>query len=142
MPCKYGPVFALYLYRIESNHVNTVQNGSVFIWHFSCVWVGYPYYIGRGQVLISRISFKCRLGLTVFYPTKELCFWCYHQLVRVSTIFFWCTSTLYGLILMLKVKPLAMVWGMEDIRYTTEKSFEVWLHWDRSGIIEYSYLYS
>ena len=24
-PCKYRPVFALYLYRIESNHVNTVQ---------------------------------------------------------------------------------------------------------------------
>ena len=25
MPCKYGPIFALYLYRIESNRVNTVQ---------------------------------------------------------------------------------------------------------------------
>ena len=24
-PCKYGPVFTLYLYRIESNRVNTVQ---------------------------------------------------------------------------------------------------------------------
>ena len=24
-PCKYGPIFALYLYRIESNRVNTVQ---------------------------------------------------------------------------------------------------------------------
>ena len=36
-PCKYGPVFALYLYRIESNRVNTVQNGSVFTWRFSCV---------------------------------------------------------------------------------------------------------
>ena len=24
-PCKYGPVFALYLYRIEFNRVNTVQ---------------------------------------------------------------------------------------------------------------------
>ena len=24
-PCKYGPVFALYLYRIESNRVKTVQ---------------------------------------------------------------------------------------------------------------------
>ena len=36
MPCKYGPVFALYLYRIESNHVNTMQNGSVFTRCFSC----------------------------------------------------------------------------------------------------------
>ena len=25
MPCKYGPILALYLYRMESNHVNTVQ---------------------------------------------------------------------------------------------------------------------
>ena len=24
-PCKYGPIFVLYLYRIESNRVNTVQ---------------------------------------------------------------------------------------------------------------------
>ena len=35
-PCKYGPIFALYLYHIESNRVNTVQNGSVFTWRFSC----------------------------------------------------------------------------------------------------------
>ena len=36
MPCKYGPVFALYLYCTESNRVNTVQKWSVFTQRFSC----------------------------------------------------------------------------------------------------------
>ena len=35
-PCKYGPVFALYLYRIESNRVNTVQKRVRIYMAFSC----------------------------------------------------------------------------------------------------------
>ena len=36
-PCKYGPVFALYLYCIESNHVNTVQKRvRIYIAFFLC----------------------------------------------------------------------------------------------------------
>ena len=36
MPCKYGPVFALYLYRIESNHVNMVQKRVCIYMAFLC----------------------------------------------------------------------------------------------------------
>ena len=37
MPYKYGPVFALYLYRIESNRVNTVQKRvRIYIAFFLC----------------------------------------------------------------------------------------------------------
>ena len=38
MPCKYGPVFVLYLYRIESNRVNTVQKRVRIYTPFSCVF--------------------------------------------------------------------------------------------------------
>ena len=38
MPCKYGPVFALYLYRIQSNRVNTVQK-RVRIYMAFFLWV-------------------------------------------------------------------------------------------------------
>ena len=37
-PCKYGPVFALCLYRIESNRVNTVQKRvRIYMAFFLCV---------------------------------------------------------------------------------------------------------
>ena len=36
MPCKYGPIFAPYLHDWTLYGVNTVQNGSVFTWRFSC----------------------------------------------------------------------------------------------------------
>ena len=36
-PCKYGPVFAPYLHDWTLYGINTVQNGSVFTWRFSCV---------------------------------------------------------------------------------------------------------
>ena len=35
-PCKYGPVFAPYLHDWTLYGINTVQNGSVFTWGFSC----------------------------------------------------------------------------------------------------------
>ena len=43
-PCKYGPVFALYLYRIESNRVNTVQKRvriytAFFLWYISLTYI-------------------------------------------------------------------------------------------------------
>ena len=42
MPCKYGPVFALYLYRIESNHVNTVQKWvRIYMAFFLCWFEGF-----------------------------------------------------------------------------------------------------
>ena len=34
--CKYRPVFAPYLHDWSLYGINTVQNGSVFTWHFSC----------------------------------------------------------------------------------------------------------
>ena len=37
-PCKYGPVFAPYLHDRTLYGINTVKNGSVFTWHFSCVY--------------------------------------------------------------------------------------------------------
>ena len=41
-PCKYGPVFALYLYRIESNRVNTVQK-RVHIYTAFFLWPVFRY---------------------------------------------------------------------------------------------------
>ena len=87
--------------------------------------------------VMSRISYECRWGLTVFYPTKVLFFWWYHWLVRVSTVCFWCISTLYGLMHMLTVKPLRCIntlWLGQYVRYTPAKSFEVWLQWDRNMV--------
>ena len=38
MPCKYGPIFALYLYCIESNHVNTMQKRvRIYTAFFLCI---------------------------------------------------------------------------------------------------------
>ena len=34
-------------------------------------------------MLISRISYECRWGLTALYPTKALCFRCYNSPHRV-----------------------------------------------------------
>ena len=96
----------------------------------------------RGRVLISRISYKCRWGLTVFYPTKQLLFWCYQRPVSGSTGCFWCTLTLFGLMHMLTVKPLSCIntlWLVVYVSYTPVKPFKVWLQWDRNI---YIYIYT
>ena len=69
-------------------------------------WVGYSWYILHEAK----------------YPTKGLYFWCYHWLIRVSTGCFWCTSTLYGLMYMLTVKPLSVLtlYGLGDRYYPCE----------------------
>ena len=37
-PCKYRPIFALYLYRIQSNPVNTVQKRvRIYMAFFLCM---------------------------------------------------------------------------------------------------------
>ena len=59
MPCKYGPVFALYLYRIESNRVNTVQKQvRIYMAFFLCVLYFRidPVKLGPGECAMTLVT--------------------------------------------------------------------------------------
>ena len=58
-PCKYGPVFALHLYRIESNRVNTVQKRvRIYTAFFLCK-----------MVTICLTSVPSRIGIVIWFSS-------------------------------------------------------------------------
>ena len=81
-------------------------------------------------MLISRISYKCKWGLTGFYPTKELCFDVTTAMAgyMLAVILLKNINTLLWLGVYLSYNP----W-YTYLRYTPIKPFEVGLQWDRSN---------
>ena len=91
-------------------------------------------------VLISKISYKCKWGLTGFCQTKELGFDVTTVRLALTVLFLEYISTMYGLGYILAVKNINTLWLGVYTRHTPwhtpVKPFEVWLQWDRS----YSYI--